>query len=75
MDAAGFVFCPELLRSLLTFHKIRQHHLSRRLNRSQSYISNVLTGIVAPTTSEAETIARLVQASSVSDIFDTVREE
>ena len=75
MNSAGFVFCPQLLRSLLTFHRIRQDDLSRILNRSQSYVSNVLTGITTPTEAEAETIARLVQASSVSDIFENVREE
>ena len=72
--SVGFVFCPQLLRSLLTFHQIRQDDLSRELNRSQSYVSNVLAGIVAPTQAEAETIAELVH-SPVRDLFPDVRED
>ena len=74
MDSVGFVFCPELLRSLLTFHKIRQADLSRRLNRSQSYVSGVLTGFVTPTATEAAIIADLVKAP-VKDLFMDTRED
>ncbi len=73
--SVGFVFFPQLLRSLLTFHQIRQDDLSRILNRSQSYVSNVLIGITTPTASEAEVIRKLVNAASVDDIFSNVRED
>lgn len=74
MVSVGPVSCPQLLRSLLTFHQIRQCDLSRILNRAQSYVSNVLTGITTPTESEAKTIAELVH-SPVRDLFPDVRED
>lgn len=63
-----------LLRSLLRFHDLNGYQLAQAIGRSQSYVSLLLNGYQLPTRSEAEIIAKLVQAQ-VSDLFDTVREE
>ncbi len=64
-----------LLKSLLKFHEIPQYDLSRRLGRSQAYVSNLLRGITLPTRAEAEAIKDFVHATSVDDIFPNVRED
>ena len=63
-----------LLKSLVAYHGLNGHKLAQAIGRSQAYVSLLLNGYQYPTTSEAETISRLVQAQ-VSDLFDTVREE
>ncbi len=63
-----------LLKSLLRFHNLNGHKVAIKINRSQAYVSLLVNGYQFPTKSEAEIIAKLVQAQ-VSDLFDTVREE
>ncbi len=64
----------KLLRSLLSYHQVNGYKLAQKIGRSQSYVSLLLNGYQFPTKSEAEIIAKLLQAP-VSDLFEDIREE